>query len=1194
MKSVLSAPRGERGSIESRGHGAFAPGQIVDALVRGLMVGLVLLAGMPQAPAATLLTWDITGSSGTTSGPAPSSLVIGVSGSLMTSGAGLATGNSTSPSNTWNRTYSTLFTSATASMAGGAYIEWTTTAAAGYTVSFDGLTGMSLSRTTSGPQAAELWYSTDGLNFIQTGSAVVITSTLTSAAPAFATTMTAAPIVLDGGAGGASLTWRLIGYSGISRMGIGKAATDDFSMLGTVTGGFAQNLTWVGASGDGTWDTDPANQSWTTGSAPAAFTTTDNVTFNTAGTVTVGAGVSAGTVAVSNPGGLLTIAGNGFAGTTLTKSGAGELLLTAANTLSGGVTANAGTVAYGASGAFGTQPLSLNGGTLKLADPAVTTMSNAYSSGTAGATITVLNEKSTISGVGTALGTQAGAGIARGDSRTFNTLVKTGTGTLALTGNLGGQMSYDPVTGNVTTAGGINLQVQEGAIEISGNRTWNLATGTAVTTGSTTFNGMQWDGNVNMRGGTIQINGGNIQGSGTIQVGLAGDAPSANTLQSRLNFAAPSIANTVSIADGFALTLTSNISSSIRLTGTILGGPAATITNSGNGTATISGTAPSTFTGNFVVTGSSAGGMSLSPQALATAAGVQINSTTTLSHLRINNAVPGAVVTTPITGGVNALVAINGSEKVTISGSNTYGGGTTLTGDVGITKLWDGADGSLGSGVIATGNADGRIFWDGPESTIMFNQAVATGTAATDRLGFAGAGKTFVLTGALSGTGLVRSSTSAVLDLTQQTATTNTNLGGVEIGNATVRAGSDENLGGGGLLFSGTSSVLVTTSATTSLARPITIGALDGAGIAATINTEARAAILSGTIADAPDTLGGGIVKVGSGVLILTASNGYTGPTMVQAGTLRLQGGADRLPSGNSVTVASGATLDLAGNDQTLGAVSGSGIIATGGGSLTVGAGDASSTFAGVITGSRGLIKSGSGTLSLSGTSTVTGTTSVQQGVLQLANASALGSSTLAVVAGGTAQVAPYLKTTVAGLSLSGTGLVDVTAGGMTVTSGLSATELVNQIIVGRAGGSWAGTSGITSSTAAADVALGTPRAVGWLDNGGGSLEFAYAAAGDTNLDWRVDVLDAANMLAAGKYNTNNAGTWAQGDFNYDGLVNVLDAAAFLTTGLYNQGSYNLPPSAVEAVAVVPEPSAWLVSVACLAVALGFRNRRSR
>jgi hypothetical protein len=136
-----------------------------------------------------------------------------------------------------------------------------------------------------------------------------------------------------------------------------------------------------------------------------------------------------------------------------------------------------------------------------------------------------------------------------------------------------------------------------------------------------------------------------------------------------------------------------------------------------------------------------------------------------------------------------------------------------------------------------------------------------------------------------------------------------------------------------------------------------------------------------------------------------------------------------------------------------------------------------------------------------------------------------LGSSTLAVVAGGTAQVAPYLKTTVAGLSLSGTGLVDVTAGGMTVTSGLSATELVNQIIVGRAGGSWAGTSGITSSTAAADVALGTPRAVGWLDNGGGSLEFAYAAAGDTNLDWRVDVLDAANMLAAGKYDTNNAGT---------------------------------------------------------------------
>lgn len=153
----------------------------------------------------------------------------------MTSGAGLGTGNSTSPSNTWNRTYSNLYTSATAAMAGNSYIEWTTAVAPGYSVLFNGLTGMSLSRTTSGPTAAELWYSVDGLNFLQTGSAFTVTGTLTSAATTFASTMATTPIVLDGGAGGASLTWRLVGYNGVSRMGIGKAATDDFSMIGTIS-----------------------------------------------------------------------------------------------------------------------------------------------------------------------------------------------------------------------------------------------------------------------------------------------------------------------------------------------------------------------------------------------------------------------------------------------------------------------------------------------------------------------------------------------------------------------------------------------------------------------------------------------------------------------------------------------------------------------------------------------------------------------------------------------------------------------------------------------------------------------------------------------------------------------------------------------------------------------------------------------
>ena len=266
---------------------------------------------------------------------------------------------------------------------------------------------------------------------------------------------------------------------------------------------------------------------------------------------------------------------------------------------------------------------------------------------------------------------------------------------------------------------------------------------------------------------------------------------------------------------------------------------------------------------------------------------------------------------------------------------------------------------------------------------------------------------------------------------------------------------------------------------------------------------------------------------------------------------------------------------------------------------IDVASGTQTQTAAGYATlsGTLPVLKTGAGTLVLDQANTLTGSTTVQGGVLQLANASALASSPVAVAAGATLAVAPYLRTTVAGLGLSGSGLVDVTSGLVTVTSGLSATDLVAEILEGRGSGSWTGTSGIMSSVAAADVALGIPRAVGWKENGNGSLTVAYAAPGDTNLDWQVDVLDVAYILAGGKFNTGAPGTWSEGDFNYDGLVNVLDAADFLTTGLYDQGSYNLPPDSVVAtgsVAAVPEPSSIAIAVGGVIAALGWNRRRWR
>jgi hypothetical protein len=164
-------------------------------------------------------------------------------------------------------------------------------------------------------------------------------------------------------------------------------------------------------------------------------------------------------------------------------------------------------------------------------------------------------------------------------------------------------------------------------------------------------------------------------------------------------------------------------------------------------------------------------------------------------------------------------------------------------------------------------------------------------------------------------------------------------------------------------------------------------------------------------------------------------------------------------------------------------------------------------------------------------------------------------------------------------------GKVDMGRGLINIASG-SAVDLVADIVAGRAGGTWTGTSGITSSAAAAS---GGTRTVGWLENGDGSLAVAYAAAGDTNLDWMVDVLDVANFLSAGKFDTASPATWNQGDFTYDGIVDILDVNDFLSTGLFNAGTYNAPVSSISA---VPEPTSTGVIVGMAGLLLGWRLRR--
>lgn len=82
-------------------------------------------------------------------------------------------------------------------------------------------------------------------------------------------------------------------------------------------------------------------------------------------------------------------------------------------------------------------------------------------------------------------------------------------------------------------------------------------------------------------------------------------------------------------------------------------------------------------------------------------------------------------------------------------------------------------------------------------------------------------------------------------------------------------------------------------------------------------------------------------VKAGSGVLVLSAANTYTGTTTIRAGTLSLTGGDHRLPTNTTVNFTAASTLNVISNAQTIGSMTvpaNSTVTLTvgGGGSLTL------------------------------------------------------------------------------------------------------------------------------------------------------------------------------------------------------------------------------------------------------------------
>ena len=193
------------------------------------------------------------------------------------------------------------------------------------------------------------------------------------------------------------------------------------------------------------------------------------------------------------------------------------------------------------------------------------------------------------------------------------------------------------------------------------------------------------------------------------------------------------------------------------------------------------------------------------------------------------------------------------------------------------------------------------------------------------------------------------------------------------------------------------------------------------------------------------------------------------------------------------------------------------------------------------------------------------------------------GSPVVTITAGGQMSLVQDARVTVSvgGLSVqetSGGGRLDIGAGQVGIAAGgITAADLRADIIAGRNGGAWNGTTGITSSTAAAS---GGTRAVGYVISGDGAAQVSFAAPGDVDLSGQVNVFDLVSINSSGTYGTGGASVWGQGDFNYDGVTNVFDLVGINTAAVYGQGNYfpAVPTaSGLGGAAAVPEPATWLL-----------------
>ena len=280
---------------------------------------------------------------------------------------------------------------------------------------------------------------------------------------------------------------------------------------------------------------------------------------------------------------------------------------------------------------------------------------------------------------------------------------------------------------------------------------------------------------------------------------------------------------------------------------------------------------------------------------------------------------------------MHGTLELAGSGTLTLSGANTYSGGTILTAGVLVVGTDTvGTPGNITSSAIGTGplTFNGGTLRAGGNFTIANDVTIAarspyshTGTLDAGGYVFTLSGTIADQSGAPSPGYLVISSTGA--PGTVVLSGTNTYTGGTYVTSGATLALTNNASAGTGTITLLDGSTLKFAAAGLNLANAVSLGGSLPAlqpPPDPTFDTGAFTETVSGTISGS-----GTLTKLGSGTLILTGTDSYTGATNVQQGTLAVNGSA----AATVVTVASGAVL---GGSGTVG-----GIVAASGGTVAPG-----------------------------------------------------------------------------------------------------------------------------------------------------------------------------------------------------------------------------------------------------------------